>query len=260
MRIERTVLAERVHEKLKELILDQKFSPGMDLNINKLCRELGVSSSPLREALACLTAERLVRFEPFIGYSVAKMPDGQYYIDLMDLRLLLECHAARIGAGKNDSSSIAKMEQAIRGMEKAAAGSYDQGYRDYKAYHVFHSWDAEFHLALVRSAASRPLVEGYSGMHVHLHIARLYVISGGFNTVVPIQDHRRILDAFKARDPEAAEEAVRNHLCNIQVLKNWCGAFGGTAPGKPADGTSADDRRDAAEARLRAPVAVRRSR
>lgn len=246
MKIGRFVLADRVHEKIKELILDQKFSPGMTLNINHLCRELAVSSSPLREALARLTAERLVQFEPFIGYSVAKMPDRQYYIDLMDLRLLLECHAARVGAGKNHASSVAKMEQAIRGMEKAASGSDDRSYPHYKA---FHSWDAEFHMALVSSVGSQPLVEAYGGMHVHLHIARLYVVSGGFNTVVPVRDHRRILDAFKAGDPEAAEEAVRNHLCNIQVLKNWCGTYGGvTAPVKPAEGARANGHRDAREA------------
>src|SRR5436190_18532101 len=107
MKIGRLGLTDRVHEKLKELILDQKLGPGTYLNIDKLCGQLNVSSSPLREALARLSAERLVRFEPFIGYSVAEVPDRKYYLDLMDVRFLLECHAARIGAAKKNTSCIA---------------------------------------------------------------------------------------------------------------------------------------------------------
>lgn len=225
LKIGRSVLADRVHEKLKGMILDQLFSPGTPLNIDKLCRELEVSSSPLREALARLTAERLVRFEPFIGYCVAEMPDRNYYRHMMELRLLLECHAARIGAALNHQPSLAAMEQSLRAMDKARSTTRQNGFRHYKAYRIFHSHDAEFHRALVGSAQELPLLEAYTGMQVHLHLARLYVVSGGFETTSPVHAHRKILDAFKAKDADAAEAAVRDHLSNIQVVKNWCGAL-----------------------------------
>jgi DNA-binding GntR family transcriptional regulator len=215
MKIGRLGLTDRVHEKLKELILDQKLGPATYLNIDKLCRELNVSSSPLREALARLSAERLVRFEPFIGYSVAEMPDKKYYFDLMEVRLLLECHAARMGAKQKNSAYITPMEQAVRAMEKLPSGSH------YKEYRVFNSWDARFHKALVQSAENRPLMEAYSGLHVHLHVARLYMISGGFNASSAVREHRRILESFKKGDADAAEESVRHHLANIQVLRKW---------------------------------------
>lgn len=214
MSIGRVGLTDRVHEKLKELILDQKLGPGTYLNIDRLCSELNVSSSPLREALARLSAERLVRFEPFIGYAVAEVPDKEYYMELKEVRLLLECKAARMGASRSNSPSIPAMEQALRNMEKVPSGSH------YREYRVFSSWDAKFHHAIVESAENRPLLEAYLGLHVHLHIARLYVLSGGFNAACAIQDHRLILDAFKAADSERAESAVRNHLENVQVLQN----------------------------------------
>jgi DNA-binding GntR family transcriptional regulator len=214
MRIGRVGLSDRVHEKLKELILDQKLGPGTYLNIDRLCRELDVSSSPLREALARLSAERLVRFEPFIGYAVAEVPDKEYYMELRDVRLLLECEAARCGASRPSAASITAMEQALRNMEKVPSGSH------YKEYRVFSSWDAKFHQALVESAGNRPLLEAYLGLHVHLHVARLYVLSGGFNAASAIRDHSLILEAFKAADPERAAAAVRNHLENVQVLQN----------------------------------------
>jgi DNA-binding GntR family transcriptional regulator len=225
----RFVLADRVHEKLKGMILDQQLSPGTSLNIDKLHRELEVSSSPLREALARLTAERLVRFEPFIGYTVAEMPDRKYYQNMMELRLLLECHAARIGAALGNRASLTAMEHELHCMEKARPAAHQNGFRRYKAYRVFHFHDAAFHQALVASALNEPLVEAYAGMQVHLHLARLYVVSGGFETSSPVKDHAKILDAFRKKNADAAEEAVRNHLSNIQVVKNWCGVYTTTA-------------------------------
>jgi DNA-binding GntR family transcriptional regulator len=215
MKIGRLGLTDRVHEKLKELILDQKLGPGTSLNIDKLCRELDVSSSPLREALARLSAERLVRFEPFIGYAVAEVPDRRYYLELMDVRLLLECRAARIGAENKNPCSLTAMEQAVRAMEKLPCGSH------YREYRVFNSWDAKFHRALMESAGNRPLLEAYNSLHVHLHIARLYMKSGGFDAPTAVSDHRRIMEAVKNADPDAAEEAVRHHLANIQVMRSW---------------------------------------
>lgn len=212
--IDRVGLSDRVHEKLKERILDQKLGPGTYLNIDRLCKELNVSSSPLREALARLSAERLVCFEPFIGYTVAEVPDREYYMELREVRLLLEREAARRGASRPNSASIAAMEQALRNMEKVPSGSH------YREYRVFSSWDAKFHHALVESAGNRPLLEAYLGLHVHLHVSRLYVLSGGFNAASAIRDHLLILDAFKAGNPEAAVAAVRNHLENVQVLQN----------------------------------------
>jgi DNA-binding GntR family transcriptional regulator len=214
-KIGRQGLTDRVHERLKELILDQKLGPGTYLNIAKLCHQLNVSSSPLREALARLSAQRLVRFEPFIGYSVAEVPHKQYYVDLMDVRLLLECHAARIGAVQGNQACLTAMELAVRAMEKLPSGSH------YKEYRVFNSWDAKFHRALVASANNVPLVQAYLDLHVHLHVARLYVIAGGFNAASAVRDHALILEAFTAGDPARAEAAVRNHLQNVQVLRNW---------------------------------------
>jgi DNA-binding GntR family transcriptional regulator len=214
-KIGRLGLTDRVHERLKELILDQKLGPGTYLNIDSLCKQLNVSSSPLREALARLSGQRLVDFKPFIGYSVAEVPSKQYYLDLMQVRLLLECHAARTGAPHLNPSCITVMEQAVRAMEKLPSG---QQYREYR---VFNSWDAKFHRAIVESANNLPLVQVYLDLNVHLHLARLYVISGGFNAASAVRDHAAILNAFRTGDAAKAEAAVRNHLENVQVLRNW---------------------------------------
>ena len=93
-KVERIALLDQVHEILKERILDRFYEPGVKLNIDALGRELKVSSTPLREALARLTAEGLVSAEPFVGFAVAPMPDAKYYGDLFDFRLIIEPWAA----------------------------------------------------------------------------------------------------------------------------------------------------------------------
>jgi DNA-binding GntR family transcriptional regulator len=226
----RFVLADRIHEKLEGMILDQTVMPGAPLNIDALCRELQVSSSPLREALARLTAERLVHFEPFIGYSVAELPDRKFYKDLMQLRMVLECHAARAGAARCDSGALSLMSKALKGMDRARIAFRENGVQQYRNYGPFHTCDAKFHYALVSSAGSEPLLNAYTGMHIHLHIARLYVISRGFETEAPIREHQKILDAFQKQDPDRAEEAVRQHISNVLVLKNWCGDYAPELP------------------------------
>lgn len=213
IKIGRLGLTDRVHEKLKAMILDQKLGPGTYLNIDKLCRQLNVSSSPLREALARLSAQRLVNFKSFIGYSVSEVPSRRYYTDLMNVRLLMETHAARIGAPQHNTARLAEMEQAVRYMERLHVG------KRYKEYRAFNSWDAKFHRAMVDTANNLALSQAYLDLNVHLHVARLYVLTG-FNPESALQDHIRILEAFKKGDPDAAEASVRNHIENLQVLRN----------------------------------------
>jgi DNA-binding GntR family transcriptional regulator len=209
-KIARTGLTDGAYDALEEMILDQKLAPGTYLNIDQLSRQLQVSTSPLREALARLHARRLVRMEPYVGYFVEEMPDKGYYHELIDLRLMLECYAARVGTPLQSSSSLELMEQAVRAMRKLKIG------RTYKDYRVFNAWDARFHRALVESCKNRALLQAYRDLNIHLHEARLYVIVGGVDTKAAVRDHELILAKFKAGDAQAAEEAVRNHLNNAR--------------------------------------------
>jgi DNA-binding GntR family transcriptional regulator len=209
-KIARTGLTDGAYDALEEMILDQKLAPGTYLNIDQLARSLEVSTSPLREALARLHAKRLVRMEPYVGYFVEEMPDKGYYHELIDLRLMLECFAARSGAPMQSSGSTEIMEQAVRAMRKLKVGG------TYKDYRVFNAWDARFHRALVESCRNRPLLQAYLDLNIHLHEARLYVIVGGVNTKAAVHDHELILAKFKTGNGEAAEDAVRSHLNNAR--------------------------------------------
>jgi DNA-binding GntR family transcriptional regulator len=207
--IVRTTLSEQTYEAIKERILDQTLPPGMRLNIDSLSRELAVSSSPIREALARLEAERLVVSELFSGYAVAPTPSASYLSALTEYRIVIESHCARVGAAKQNKATLTQMRQAYAKMD--AVPLLGTRYREYRR---FVEWDGKFHQILVDSAANEVMTVTYASLHALLVQSRLYRNREGGSTpsAEVMSEHRRILDAFENGDGEAAALAVREHL------------------------------------------------
>jgi DNA-binding GntR family transcriptional regulator len=202
-------LSDQTYEALRELILDQGLRPGSRLNVDRLARELGVSSSPVREALARLEAERLVVSEMYSGYSVAPEPTLTYLRDLLSFRIVLEGHCARIGAERRDPQVITALRAAVDDMAKTRRLG-----RKYKEYRRFVATDARFHQAIVDSAGNEVISGVYASMHAILLQSRLYLNrqAGSARADEVGEEHARILKAFEAGDADAAEIALRRHL------------------------------------------------
>jgi DNA-binding GntR family transcriptional regulator len=202
-------LSDQTYEALRERILDQGLLPGSRLNVDRLARELGVSSSPVREALARLEAERLVVSEMYSGYSVAPEPTLTYLRDLLSFRIVLEGHCARIGAARRDPEVIAALRAAVARMAKTRRLG-----RKYREYRRFVAADAQFHQTIVDSAGNEVISAVYASMHAILIQSRLYLNrhSGSARADEVGEEHATILKAFEAGDPGAAETALRHHL------------------------------------------------
>jgi DNA-binding GntR family transcriptional regulator len=205
----RTSLSELTYEALKERILDQKLAPGARLNIDAITKSLGVSSSPVREALVRLEAERLVVLELYSGYSVAPHPTPEYLRQLLDFRLLLEGWCARVGASKRNPATV----QLLEGLVKRMAKTKHLGAK-YQEYRRTGQADAQFHQAIVDSAGNGVMSEIYASKHAHLMMSRLFInrADAGRPADAVIDEHRRIVEAYCAGDGAGAEEAVRWHL------------------------------------------------
>lgn len=205
---EKRGLVEQVHEILKQQILDQELGPGTKLNIDRLSRNLGVSSSPIREALARLTAEKLVQAELYSGYVVAPPPSIEYLDNLLDYRIVLEGHCARHGAPLGNAAALKAMKAAMRKMSAIPRiGS------QYEEYRKFIGYDAAFHEALVDSLGNRVISEQYRSVNAIILQSRLYLNrSGGISSEEILREHAAILAAFEKRDGDAADEALRAHL------------------------------------------------
>src|SRR3954447_872605 len=96
--LRRSTLGEDVYEAVKTLVMEHTLAPSARVNIDALARELDVSPTPVREALARLESDGLVRKRPLAGYTVSALLTRQEFTDMFDMRLVLEGTAARWAA------------------------------------------------------------------------------------------------------------------------------------------------------------------
>jgi DNA-binding GntR family transcriptional regulator len=229
--IGRTGLADRVYEALKEQILDQTIAPGSRINIDQVVTSFGVSSTPIREALARLNSERLVAFTPYIGYSAASIHDDDWFHDMIDFRVMLEGNAAAIGAPRRDAAILRRLEESFAGMSEAGLGQH------YRKYARFNLADAAFHQAMVASAANDIFIQVYADLQPHVHYARLYLHRDEQKEVGSVTaEHRVILEAFREGDGAAARAGVVAHLeaARSRLLKSAAVARSGAGDiGRP---------------------------
>ena len=204
-RISRRVLADQVHEILTERILDRAYSPDEHLNIDKIAREPGVCSWPVRYALSRLTAEGLVISSSFIGFAVAPMPDAAWFEELYDYRELVETWAVRIIADRRPGPVITRLREAIATLE---LGSYGPSFRDYCS---AHDADEAFHHLLIEATGNRVVAKTYRELNPHLQHARLY-LSHPQDSGLVAAEHRAILDAIEKGDSDGAATAMLSHL------------------------------------------------
>lgn len=201
--INRTALHEQICDALRERIVLGDYRPGQRLNIDQLARDMGVSTTPVREALARLVSERLVQFQSNRGYAVTPPPDAEWLSDLFDVRRLLEPYAAGVGATKADPAVLAEMEQIQRQIE-------DLG-DDLRGRQRFVQLNQRFHNLIVDSAGNKALSETYKTLSYHTQIALVYRL--GFSDIsLVLNEHVHIIAAYQAGDGPAAERAMREHI------------------------------------------------
>jgi DNA-binding GntR family transcriptional regulator len=207
-RVRRLTLSEDVYEALKALVMESVLAPGDRVNIDALARDMSVSPTPVREALARLESEGLVRKRPLVGYTVTPLLSRQEFTDLVDIRLLLEGAAARWAAERANADQRVEVEAAADASVPAQDGDVD-GWRSHAAYAAL---DARFHDLVAHAAANQLLRESIGRLHAHLHLVRLYFPSA--NAGNTREEHRRIAEAIRNGEPDAAEAAMRLHLTN----------------------------------------------
>jgi DNA-binding GntR family transcriptional regulator len=205
-RLHRSTLGEDVYETVKALVMDHTLAPGERINIDALARDLDVSSTPVREALARLESDGLVRKRPLAGYTVSPLLSRDEFNDLFDIRLVLEGAAARWAAlrAAEDARDVIVAEAAV---SMAIGGRDRDGYRSHAE---FTARDARFHELVAVSAGNELLRESIGRLHAHLHIHRLYFPYAQVATTG--REHQRVAAAVRAPDPDAAEAAMRAHI------------------------------------------------
>ncbi|MFJ4922306.1 GntR family transcriptional regulator [Streptomyces sp. NPDC088725] len=201
----RQVLADSVYEAVKAMVMDHEIEPGARVGIEALARTLGVSPTPVREALARLESDGLVTKRSLAGYRATELLTPQGLEELFEMRLLLEPQAAALAAVNADDAGLDRMESLAEEMR----GRPEAGER-YVVYREFAAADQRFHDAIAAAAGRRLLADAVGRLHAHLHLFRLNNIPGA--GPLTLTEHDRILRAVLRRSPERAAEAMTDHL------------------------------------------------
>ena len=201
-RMRRSTLGDDVYGTLRAAVLEHTLAPGDRVNIDALSRELEVSPTPVREALARLESEGLVRKRALAGYTVSPLLTLAEFHDMFDMRLLLECAAARWAAERATERQRAELV-----VEAARTVSGGDGH----AWHAaFTALDAHVHDLVAQASANPLLRDGITRLHAHLHLHRRYFPYA--QTAVTNDEHQRLAEAIHDHDADRAESAMRVHL------------------------------------------------
>jgi DNA-binding GntR family transcriptional regulator len=208
-----------VHEWLRGAILRCELAAGDELSQVRLAQELGVSRTPLREALRMLLSEGLVEGQPgrqlrVTGFSVGDMEE--LYVE----RVTLEAVALRISVPRLSPHDVGAMEGYLAQMAHYASE------RDYD------SWEAPHRAlhALFVGHAGRRIAERVRLLSEHAErYRRTYTTCAACAWAAGLDEHRRIVDACKRRDAKAAARALAEHLGHTAL-----GVIELVEPGHPA--------------------------
>ncbi len=200
--MDRASTARRVAELLRRRIADGKIEPGERLNELALSGELGVSRSPIREALALLAGEGLVRVVPYKGTFVTALSNERLK-DLLDFRLALEEFAVRRAVERAQPKDWDHLESLIAEIAAQADMRNLSGAVDA---------DLRVHQYLIELAGSPLLSRTYGAM---LGEMRLYIAQTVRHYQGPIElatEHRAFLEAARRRDVAGATALIAAHI------------------------------------------------
>lgn len=201
-RLQRTRgLVEEVFQIIRADIMALRIPPNSRISIDKLARELGVSQTPIREALSMLEAIGLVARRLYSGYWCAPQLLRSQIDDLFAVRLLLEPYAARTAAERMSDADMIALARHVETMEPA---TYALNYDDYA------DRDAELHDIIARGSGNAIIHDALGRLHSHLHIFRLK--SNSEVTTEASREHDAIVKALMRRDGDGAEAAMQVHL------------------------------------------------
>ena len=211
-------LADEVYRRIRADIMSLKLPPESRVSVDSLARELGVSQTPIREALSMLEANGLVSKRHFAGYATTPRMDRAQLDELFEFRLLVEPHAARKAARMMTDADMALLASG------EAAPSHD----------AFADLDTDFHRLIAQGAGNHLIADSLARLHIHVHIFR-----SCFRREIAeeaVDEHDAIIAAIRARDdgprrpPCAGISSALTSGSGILSKTNPALTMGGLAP------------------------------
>lgn len=213
--LDRTNLRSQAIALLRTRILSGELESGKVYSATVLGTELGVSPTPIREAMLDLAADDLVEVVPNKGYKVT-VPTEQDLNEIAELRLMLEVPAVKAVVAEATDADLERLEAPVEKCARAAADGDLPG---------FLLADREFHLELIGHARNARLQRLVAALRDQTRLVGLKGLSEAGLLGESAAEHRAILDAVKARETRRAQKLMREHLTQTRGL--WAGVTNG---------------------------------
>lgn len=198
-------LADQVFERLESEILSGKYQRGEILTEMKLCADMGVSRTPIREAIRRLEQEHLIEYSPK-GVVVVGVAE-QDLRDIYDIRLALEGLAAARAAENITEEGLTALREALE---------LQEFYVSKKDAERIRSTDNLFHSLLYRSTGSTAYDDTLALLHRKTQKFRKASVENSSRAEASVKEHRAVYEAIAAHDPETAAAAMQTHVANAR--------------------------------------------
>jgi DNA-binding GntR family transcriptional regulator len=204
-------LREQAQQVIRASILAGDLVAGELYSASTLAERLGVSPTPIREAMLELANGGLVEPVRNRGFKILT-PDDRDLDEISQLRLMLEVPAMRIVAERASDADLAELREIVERIEATAAAADVAG---------FLLADRAFHLGMLELTGNGRLVRLVAQLRDQTRIAGITALAREGNLAKSAAEHRDILDALAERDPDMAEVLMKRHLVHTRGI--WAG-------------------------------------
>ena len=210
--LQRNSLANLVQAEIERMILDGELDSGAKLTESTLADQLGVSRGPVREAFRMLEESGLVHTEKNRGVFVRHVPIEEA-LEIFELRAVMDLYVGRKLAAGLGATEVRELRQLVDAMDQAVKAD---SARDY------HRFNLKFHDRLLELAGNAKLTATYRKLVNELSLFRRQNLTNESMTVYS-REHRQIVKAIAAGDPDAAGQAMYQHVMNSRerTLQNY---------------------------------------
>jgi len=202
------LLSKKVYEILKKEIIKGSFEPGSKVLEGRIADQMGISRTPVREAIRELAAEGFVNLSPNQGVVVRSI-SAESIREVLQIHSALEGLAARLSCEVINEEDLKELENYVNKMEKLA------NKKDLSAYSGV---DLKFHELIVNTCRNKRLIQMRKNISDQAQRYRIGSLSIPKRLKESLKEHQKILEAFKTKDPKKADSTSQKHIQN--ALKN----------------------------------------
>jgi DNA-binding GntR family transcriptional regulator len=199
----------KVYAALKRGIVNMDIYSSSDptwLDERQLSERLGVSRTPVREAVAMLEQEGFVKSMPRRGIMVLKKTKREV-IEMVQAWAALESMAARLATERASDAAIAKLRKLFEG--------FDEAHKPEDFLSEYSAANIQFHQALIKLSGSAALLDMTENIFMHVRGIRQITIGRDHRASRSMEDHLAIIEALERRDQESAERRSRDHTLGL---------------------------------------------